>query len=262
VIVWQAASTVMHPGLDVALIEEARADDTEAAAAEWDAAFRSDLESYISTDLIEELTTPTVTERPPRAGVRYHAFLDVAAGTGRDSFCAAVAHGEAGPEGKHVAVLDAIFEAKPPFDALAVAAEVAAWLKRYDATAAQSDAYAAGIVVEMFARHGIVVTQDAPVRSDLYLRFLPLATSRSVALLDDRRLHQQLVGLERRRRAGGRDQVDHAPNGHDDRSNAAVGAVLLAACVADCVVIGSQPRARWSAAAGGWVRPFQRAGLD
>jgi hypothetical protein len=62
-----------------------------------------------------------------------------------------VAHGETGTHGKHMAVLDAIFKARPPFDALAVTAEVAEWLKRYGITCVQSDAYAAGIAVDMRA---------------------------------------------------------------------------------------------------------------
>jgi hypothetical protein len=189
---------------------------------------------------------------------QHYAFIDAAGGQGRDSFCAAIAHQE-DRDGKAVAVLDAIFEARPPFDALAVVSDVAAFLKRYDCTSAQSDAYAGNIIVDAFTRHGIVVTPDAPVRSDLYLQFLPIASSRSVELLDDERLRRQLVALERRRRAGGRDGVNHPPNGHDDRCNAAVGACLLAAQRSECVVMGGTPRgARWSDALQEYVTPFRR----
>ena len=46
-----------------------------------------------------------------------------------------------------------------------------------------------------------------------------------------RRLHSQLLGLERRTGRGtGRDIVDHSPNSHDDIANAACGALL--ACIA------------------------------
>ena len=41
-------------------------------------------------------------------------------------------------------------------------------------------------------------------------------------------LLRELRGLERRRGATGRDRVDHAPGQHDDRSNAAAGALVLA----------------------------------
>ena len=50
-------------------------------------------------------------------------------------------------------------------------------------------------------------------------------------MLDNRRLHAQLLSLERRTGRGtGRDVIDHAPNCHDDLANAACGALL--GCVA------------------------------
>ena len=58
-------------------------------------------------------------------------------------------------------------------------------------------------------------------------------------LLDDARLHPQLVALERRRRAGRRDVVNHPPGQHDDRANSAVGALLPAAVVNDAEMLGN-----------------------
>jgi hypothetical protein len=48
-------------------------------------------------------------------------------------------------------------------------------------------------------------------------------------LLDLSDLLRELRGLERRRGTAGRDRVDHAPGQHDDRANAAAGALVLAA---------------------------------
>jgi hypothetical protein len=219
----------MHPGLDAELLVEARADDPESAAAEWDACFRSDLESFAPLALLEGLVSPGVTERPPSSGVDYHAFVDVAGGSGSDSYTAAVAHAESGADGERVVYLDALYEARPPFDPLAITAEVAALLKRYSVTQATSDRYAGAWVAETFARHGVTVAQDAEAKSGLYLAALPLLTSRTVELLDSPRLVHQLVGLERRRRPGGRDIVDHAPGAHDDLANAVAGALVAAA---------------------------------
>ena len=238
VLVWQAGTERMHPGLDAALIAEAREDDPEAASAEWDAAFRTDLESYVSTALLDFCTDAGVPERPPVPGLPYVGFVDAASGTGRDSFTAAVAHRDA--EG--VAVLDAVYEVRPPFDALAVVREVVAFLARYGCTSAQSDAYAAGIALSACADAGLGLVQDAPVRSDLYLRALPLFTSGKARLLDDERLRRQLVGLERRRRAGGRDVVDHPPGQHDDVANAVVGALVRAAEAGVGIVLGGVGR--------------------
>jgi hypothetical protein len=38
----------------------------------------------------------------------------------------------------------------------------------------------------------------------------------------------ELAALERRTARGGRDSIDHAPGGHDDLTNAACGALVLA----------------------------------
>lgn len=46
-------------------------------------------------------------------------------------------------------------------------------------------------------------------------------------LVDQPRLIQQIVGLERRTARGGRDTIDHAPNGHDDLANVVAGVCAL-----------------------------------
>ena len=48
-----------------------------------------------------------------------------------------------------------------------------------------------------------------------------------VELLDDSRLFSQILNLERRTGAGGRESVDHPVGGHDDLSNAVSGALLM-----------------------------------
>ncbi len=53
----------------------------------------------------------------------------------------------------------------------------------------------------------------------------PSFNAGSVALLDHPRLVAQLCALERRTARGGRDSIDHPPNGHDDLANAACGVV-------------------------------------
>ena len=56
----------MNPILAASLVDEATEDDPEAAAAEWLGQFRSDLESYISTAVLDACTTVT---RPSTAAV-------------------------------------------------------------------------------------------------------------------------------------------------------------------------------------------------
>jgi hypothetical protein len=63
-------------------------------------------------------------------------------------------------------------------------------------------------------------------KSDLYRDVLPLINSRTVALLDNPVLQQQLVALERRTSRAGKDSIDHPPGGRDDVANAASVLVL------------------------------------
>jgi hypothetical protein len=229
VLIWQADSRTMNPSLAASLVDEATDDDPEAAAAEWLGQFRSDLESYISTAVLDACTTPGVLERPPVSGVGYVGFIDAAAGSGRDSFAAAIAHAVLQCDGQVVAVLDAVREVKPPFDPVAVTGELATFLQTYGLDVVQADKFAGRWVVETFARHGVTVVQDAEPKSALYLACLPLLTGQRCDLLDLPGLRGQLTALERRRRAGGRDVVDHLPGAHDDVANAAAGALVLAA---------------------------------
>jgi hypothetical protein len=66
-------------------------------------------------------------------------------------------------------------------------------------------------------------------KNALYLDLLPQLNSRSIRILDNPRLINQLAGLEWRTSRGGKDTIDHPPNGHDDVCNVVAG---VAACVA------------------------------
>jgi hypothetical protein len=64
-------------------------------------------------------------------------------------------------------------------------------------------------------------------KSDLYRDLLPELNSGKIELHDHPKLISQLCNLERRTARGGRDSIDHPPNGHDDVVNAVAGAVTL-----------------------------------
>jgi hypothetical protein len=55
---------------------------------------------------------------------------------------------------------------------------------------------------------------------------LSIINSGRVELLDNRRCIAQLIGLERRSSALGKDTVTHSPGGHDDVINSVSGAVV------------------------------------
>jgi hypothetical protein len=56
---------------------------------------------------------------------------------------------------------------------------------------------------------------------------LPAISSGRVELPPCEKLITQFAGLERKTSKQGRDSVNHAPNSHDDRANAAAGLIAL-----------------------------------
>lgn len=224
-LVIQAPTAVLNPAFDPAEIERAYEDDPESAKAEYGALFRSDLESFVATEVVEAATVPGRQELPPvhRPPVRYAAFTDPSGGSS-DSFTLAIGH----LEGDRV-VVDLLRERKPPFSPAAVVEDYAADLRRYGVRTVQGDRYAGEWPREAFTKHGVTYEPAAKPKSDLYRDFLPLLNGGRVALLDLPKLSAQLVGLERRTARGGRDSIDHPPNAHDDLANVVAGlAVQLA----------------------------------
>jgi hypothetical protein len=210
ILTWQAASTAMNPQLDEAVVARALEEDEAAARAEWFAAFRSDLESYISPEVVARLVVPGVHERGPSWMNRYYAFTDPAGGSGGDSMTLAVAHYDrAGDK----AVLDLLREIRPPFNPETVVEEFAEVLERYRVRVVVGDRYGGDWPAAAFKRHHIVYKPAERTRSEIYRDVLPLLTSGAVELLDHPRLTRQLLALERRATMGGRDVIDH-PAGH------------------------------------------------
>jgi hypothetical protein len=224
VLVWQAASRVMHPGLSQAKIDAEIAKDPARGRAEYLALFRSPSEALLALDLVEAAIERGVTVRPPRQDIAtYTAFIDVSGGTGSDSFAAAISHPE---EGK--AVLDAVFERRPPFSPAAVCRELREWMQQYRLSIAIGDASAAAWVIDQLAGLGVTYQHSIRNRSEIYLNALPVFASGRVLLLENERLVNQLVSLERMTSPNGRDRID-ARHGHEDLANAVCGAIVLAA---------------------------------
>ncbi|OGL26573.1 MAG: hypothetical protein A3G44_15645 [Candidatus Rokubacteria bacterium RIFCSPLOWO2_12_FULL_73_47] len=233
VLVWRAASTTMNPTIPERAVQDALERDQSAARAEWLAEFRSDLESFVSSEALHAVVVPGRTELEPRLGEGgdYFAFVDPAGGSGQDSMTLAIAHAEKyedDPDGPAVAVLDALAEHRPPFDPDVATAECAALLRRYGLARVTGDRYGAEWVRGAFERCGITYDTSARTRSELYAELLPLVNARRVELLDHQRMLAQLAALERRPVASGREAIDHPQRGHDDLVNAAAGALVLA----------------------------------
>jgi hypothetical protein len=221
VLVWRAATRTMNPSVPQRVIDEALERDLPSASAEYLAQFRSDVETFVSRDVVEAAIAPGVAERPPVPGVSYYAFTDPSGGAS-DSMTLAISHQEDGR-----AVLDAVRERKAPFSPESVVSEFSDLLKRYHLNKVTGDRYGGEWPAESFQRHSITYTPSEKIKSQIYTDLLPRLNSGEVDLLDVPVLTAQLITLERRTARGGRDSIDHAPGAHDDVANAVAGALLL-----------------------------------
>ena len=247
VFVWAADTRSMNPTVPLEVIEQAFAEDEAVAWAEYGRdgliQFRRDIEGYVSREVLEVCVVPGRVVVSPISTEHYVAFCDPAGGSGADSFTWAIGHAEE-RDGRAVAILDALEERKPPFSPEATVRECAGHLAVYGVRTIVGDRYAGSWPAEQFGKHGVTYEPSEKPKSDLYRDCLPLLTSGMAELLDLPRLAAQLVTLERRTARGGRDSIDHAPNGHDDLCNSTAGVLLLAAQKAAYV-----PARLWG---GGW----------
>jgi hypothetical protein len=89
------------------------------------------------------------------------------------------------------------------------------------------DRYAGEFPRELFRRHGIAYDLAKQTKSELFRDLLPLLNSGRIVLPRNDRLQGQIVGLERRTSAVGRNTISHPDRGHDDVANAVAGAAAL-----------------------------------
>ena len=91
-------------------------------------------------------------------------------------------------------LLDVIRELRPPFSPESVVTDFATTLKDYRIRKVQGDRYAGEWPREQFRKLNIEYEPSAKPKSDLYRDLLPLLNSQRVALLDNPRLSNQLIG--------------------------------------------------------------------
>jgi hypothetical protein len=201
-------------------LERDRARNTAELLAE----FRTDLESFVSIEVVESCVG-SYYEMGPVAGISYYGFTDPSGGSD-DSFSLGIAH----RDGERV-VVDAIREIKPPLSPENVIAEFVGVLKSYHCHKVTGDRYGGEFPREQFRKRGITYNVSERVKSDIYVDFLPLLNSGRVMLPRNEKLIRQLCSLERTTvRGSGKDTIDHPRDRgmHDDLANAVAGAAVLA----------------------------------
>ena len=216
VLVWQAGTRDMNPGVPEDFIAAHVAEDAARARAEYFAEFRTDIEGYISREIVEA-AIGDFWELPPASGISYRAFVDPSGGL-QDSFTLAIAHKK-----DQQIIIDVVREVRPFFSPSAAIDDLAVLLKNYRIWQVTGDHYAGEFPRDLFRKHGIAYNVCKSPKSDLYRDLLPLLNSGRIVLPRNDRLVSQIVGLERRVTRAGKDSINHGPNGHDDVANCVAG---------------------------------------
>lgn len=225
ILVAQAPSLRMNPTLKESWIKKQFEKDPFRASAEYNAEFRSDLESYVSLEAVTACVTLNCYERPYCSGNSYVAFVDASGGSGQDSMTLGIAHAE-----HEIAILDLIRECKPPFSPTAVVGQFVETLEAYKLKAVTGDRFGGDFVQEQFRLRGVRYDISERTKSELYVELLPMINCQRVNLLDNSKMITQLCNLERHTGRGtGREIIDHARDQHDDVINCGAGALVLAA---------------------------------
>lgn len=214
---WIAETRQMNPEVSQSEVDSELLKDYEAAKSEYLAIFRDDLEAFISRDILEPITMRGVREIPPEHGVTYLAGFDGAGGEkrGGDSMCCSIAHWDTRQK---YTLVDAMREVQPKFSPSVVIADFCKLFRQYRITRVFADRWARGVLVEMFAAHGITLVPTEMSASDYFGELLPAMTSGTVRILDSERLTSQFMQLERRTSSFGKDNIGHPTRGnfHDD----------------------------------------------
>jgi len=221
ILVAQAPSRTMNPTLKQRVVDNAIAEDPEAARAEYLAQFRSDISAFLELEQIEQATRSKPLILPPSYRDTYFGFVDPAGG-GKDEFTLSVAHREG-----DLTVVDGVWGRLG--SPAVITEEFANILDSYGVPRVTGDRYAGRWVSDEFARHKITYEASERDRSQLYLDLMARLNSGSVVLPPCEKMQRQLANLERRTSRNGRDTIDHPPHSHDDRANAVAGAVAIAA---------------------------------
>lgn len=231
ILVAKGMTRLFNPTVPQAFIDAAFERDPLSAAAEWNAEFRSDVDAFVSPEVVDMCIVAGRHEIPYFSGSDYHAFVDPSGGSS-DSFTLAIATSRPSDDGSEeyqIGVLCCLREYRPPFSPDTVVADIARTMRYYDLDSLTGDRYGGEWVIERFREHGVSYEPSERPKNDIYRNTLSLLNSGRVELLDNKRLFTQLCSLERRVARGGRDSIDHPPGGHDDLANAALGALELVA---------------------------------
>lgn len=234
-LVFKAGTLDMNPTYSRKVIDRAKADDAQAAAAEYDAEFRADLETYVSTEALEAVIVRGRYELPPQKGRFVYAGVDPSGGRNDAMSLSCYFREDTGK------IVQATLRVqRPPFNPTECVREFAATLKSFGLSEITGDRYSGEWCTSAFQKEGISYKNSDLSKSEIYGEFLPLIMQGRLELLDHKQQIAELRQLERRT-GHGRDTIDHPQGLHDDAANAcALGAVLAARAEGHAGYIGGE----------------------
>jgi hypothetical protein len=218
--------TILRPDIDESVIDAAMERDPERARAEWYSEERTDLaDAFLASWVDDAMVLPDRNiPRSVHESWNYHAFWDGSGGA-RDAATLSIAIQE---PGRDVTTLVFHHRWPAPHSPAAVVKEASVYLKEYGCHMVSGDRYASNFMVDAFADNQISYQYSKLTRSEIYLEAIPAMATGKYELPKNEPLRREAISLQRRTRSGGRDSVDHAPGGTDDRANSAFGSLNLA----------------------------------
>jgi len=217
-LVWQAPTLRMRPDYSERKIRKALEKDPVGANTEYNARWRDDITTWLSEEIIGR-ATGEYAMLPYQPGIRYFVAVDVSGGRA-DSYCLTIAHNDSG-----IAVVDVLEERRSPLDPLAVTKEFAQIVKGYNVGKVLGDRYAGEFASKAWVNEGIYYETAWIDKSEAFLQFAAVMSMGKALLPKNEVLTRQLISLERKALASGKEQVDHPTGLHDDLANSTALAV-------------------------------------
>jgi hypothetical protein len=148
VLIAKGRTVDFNPNISQEEVDRELERDPERSRAEFLAEFRSDIDSFISIEVVESCVGDFY-EIPPSHRWGYFLFID-SSGNREDSFCCAIAHKDGGK-----IIVDGVREWRPPFSIDGVVDEICALAKLYRINKATGDRYAGDVIAEMFRKRSL-----------------------------------------------------------------------------------------------------------
>jgi len=228
-LIWTAPTWTMNRNLTEAGLKEQYLENLtpEEFDAEYGAKFREDIEAAIPESLLSRAIVKGLYEIPPEQGIQYFAFADSSEGLrkGADSFTFAISHIR---DEDDLIILDCIMEFRPPFVPDMVIERIADKAEKYGITEITQDRHSIAWIGSDLEKYGIDVEASELTKSEIYSQFSILLNKNLVQLLDNDRMRNQALGLQRFLKSQGAVRIDHLVGSHDDLINSAAGAIVMA----------------------------------